>query len=182
MSVESALDQLIERYQRAYQEANTPLVTEAHDEWQAPIYGERLDDDTITWQPIRQSSALQFTDLANALEQPFHDSISALYGRWFAADLAVTFADHPIILLQLHGPEDGERLQANLAGHVLMKRRLRQPITLFIGLAEESDDLLITINNETGAIGLEFVGQQQHEVLAPSLAEFLQQLQPRVVA
>jgi len=182
MSVESALDQLIERYQQAYQQAGVKLVTEAHDEWQAPIYGERVDDDMVEWLPAHQSSALQFTDLANALEQPFHTSLEALYGRWFAADLNVSFANHPLVLLQLHGSEDGERLQANLAGHVLMKRRLRQPITLFIGLAEESDDLLITLNNETGQVGLEFVGREQHEILAETLEEFLQQLQPRVVA
>lgn len=181
MSVASALDQLIESYQTAYQQANVKLTTEAHDAWQAPIYGARINDDEVEWHPVRQTTALQFTDLANALEQPFHDSISALYGRWFAADLNVSFADHPLVLLQLHGAEDGERLQANLAGHVLMKRRLRQPITLFIGLAEESDDLLITLNNQTGQVGLEFVGRDQHEILAESLEAFLQQLRPRVV-
>lgn len=180
-SVVSALDQLIERYQQVYAEHGAALVTEAHDEWQAPIYTQRIDEDTMQWQPVRQAQPMQFSDLANALEQPFHADISDLYGTWFAADLNVSFADHPLVLLQVHGTEDGERLQANLAGHVLMKRRLRQPITLFIGLAEESDDLLITLNNETGQVGLEFVGREQHEILADSVAEFLQKLVPRVV-
>jgi len=181
MSVSNALEQLLERYQQAYAEQGVALMTEAHDEWQAPIYQQRIDEDNIQWQPVRQAQPLQFTDLANALEQPFHTDIGELYGTWFAADLNVSFADHPLVLLQVHGAEDGERLQANLAGHVLMKRRLRQPITLFIGLAEESDDLLITLDNATGQVGLEFVGREQHEILADNLAEFLQKLMPRVV-
>ncbi|PHR64884.1 SecY-interacting protein [Pseudidiomarina marina] len=187
MSLDSVFDQFIHRYRAAYAEANTPLLTEAHDDWQAPIYCQHHADETeangqVQWQPILQQEPLQFDDLANALEQPFHPDIAIFYGRWFAADLNVEYDNHPLILLQNHCREDGERLQANLAGHVLMKRRLRQPITLFIGLAEESDDLLITVDNESGQVGLEFVGQPQHEILAPSLAAFIEKIKPRIVS
>ncbi|WP_339879381.1 SecY-interacting protein [Pseudidiomarina gelatinasegens] len=181
MHIDAALDELIARYQSAYAQAEVPLLTESHDDWQAPIYGKPAEEDLVTWQPVRQAKPMQFDDLANALEQPFHPDIAHFYGRWFAADLNVTFDHHPLVLLQNHCLEDGERLQANLAGHVLMKRRLRQPITLFIGLAEESDDLLVSIDNASGQVGLEFVGQPQHEIVADSLAEFVQKLTPRVV-
>lgn len=181
MHTEAAFDELIARYQSAYAQAGITLNTDSHEDWQAPIYGEATGEGRVQWQPVKQTQPLAFDDLANALEQPFHRDLSTYYGRWYAADLLVTFDHHPLILLQNHCHEDAERLQANLAGHVLMKRRLRQPITLFIGLAEESDDLLITIDNATGQVGLEFVGQPQHEVLAESLSEFLQKLTPRVV-
>src|SRR5690554_4052932 len=181
MHTEDALDQLMARYQSTYAEAACDLITEAHDEWQAPIYVQPLDDDRVRWQPVRQTAPLVFTDLIHALEQPFHPDIPVFFGRWYAGDLNVTYQHHPLILLQNHCQQDGERLLANMAGHVLMKRRLKQPITLFIGLAEESDDLLISLDNETGVIGLEFVGMPQHEKLADSLADFLQDLTPRVV-
>ncbi|GAB3291845.1 SecY-interacting protein [Pseudidiomarina andamanensis] len=187
MSLVTVFDDFIHRYSTAYAEVNIPLLTEAHEDWQAPIYrqpegNEAAAEELVHWQPILQQEPLQFDDLANALEQPFHPDIAIFYGRWFAADLNVEYDNHPLILLQNHCREDGERLQANLAGHVLMKRRLRQPITLFIGLAEESDDLLITVDNESGQVGLEFVGQPQHEILAPSLAAFIEKIKPRIVS
>lgn len=183
MTITAALDDLIDRYLAAYQAAAVPLVTEANDAWQAPIYTAAVgSEDTVTWHPVRQQRALDFSDLMNALEEPFHPDFVAYFSRWFSADLAVDWESHPLWLLHLHGDDDAERMLANQAGHVLMKRRLKQPITLFLGLAEESDDLLITLDNENGAVGLEFVGQQQHEILAPSLEEFLRKSTPRVVA
>lgn len=182
MTINDALDDLIARYIAAYEAAQVPLVTEANDAWQAPIYTAAVgSDDTVGWQPVRQQQAVDFTDLVNALEEPFHEDFMAYFSRWFSADLAVLWEQHPLWLLHLHGDDDAERMLANQAGHVLMKRRLKQPITLFLGLAEESDDLLITLDNQTGVVGLEFVGQEQHETLAPSLAEFLTKSTPRVV-
>ncbi|MBG23203.1 MAG: SecY-interacting protein [Idiomarinaceae bacterium] len=182
MTITAALDDLIQRYQQAYQDANTALITEANDEWQAPIYlGAVRSDDTVRWQPVRQAEAVDFTDLMNALEEPFHEDFKAYFSRWYSADLAVLWQQHPLWLLHMHCHEDAERMLANQAGHVLMKRRLKQPITLFLGLAEESEDLLITLDNATGAVGLEFVGKPQHETLAASLAEFLAESTPRVV-
>ncbi|WP_411358579.1 SecY-interacting protein Syd [Pseudidiomarina salilacus] len=186
MTISSALDALLVRYQEAYQQAAVPLMTEANGDWQAPIYvgAPTLVDDTIEfvqWQPVRQAQALDFSALMNALEQPFHQDFVEYFSRWFSADLAVSWQQHPFWLLHMHGAEDAERMLSNQAGHVLMKRRLRQPMTLFLGIAEESDDLLITLDNESGAVGLEFVGQNQHETLAANLAEFLAKTTPRVV-
>lgn len=182
MMITAALDDFIDRYLAAYKAADVALITEANDAWQAPIYTAEVGaEDTVTWQPVRQQQALDFSDLMNALEEPFHQDFVDYFSRWFSADLAVHWDSHPLWLLHLHGDDDAERMLANQAGHVLMKRRLKQPITLFLGLAEESDDLLITLDNQTGAVGLEFVGQEQHEILAPSLAEFLQKSTPRVV-
>lgn len=182
MMLSTAFDQLITRYVDFYQHHGVDLWVEINSDWQAPIYQQVTDDpDYCHWQPQIQQQPRGFDDLAAALEQPLHESVAELYSRWYAADLALSWQQQPLWLLQVHGPEDSERMQANLAGHVLMKRRLRQPITLFIGIAEESDDLLITVDNESGAVGLEYVGRPQHEVLAANLTEFLTNLSPRLV-
>lgn len=180
--LQTAFDQLITRYVDFYQQHGVELLVERNPQWQAPIY-QRVDDhaDYCHWQPQIQQQPRSFDDLAAALEQPLHESVADLYSRWYAADLAVSWQQQPLWLLQVHGPEDCERMQANLAGHVLMKRRLRQPITLFIGLADESDDLLVSVDNASGAVGLEYVGQPQHHILAPNLTEFLANLSPRLV-
>lgn len=182
MMLTTAFDRLISAYLDFYQQHRVDLLVEINPQWQAPIYlRESNDADYWHWQPQIQQQPRSFDQLAAALEQPLHSSMSELYSRWYAADLALSWQQQPLWLLQVHGPEDSERLQANLAGHVLMKRRLRQAITLFIGVAADSDDLLITLDNDSGAVGLEWVGQPQHETLAPNLSEFLQQLSPRLV-
>ena len=71
-----------------------------------------------------------------------------------------------------------ERLQENLIGHIMMKRRLKQPATLFFALTDD-DDYLISLDNSTGEVLLERVGKRAEQVLAPSMADFLSALTPR---
>jgi SecY interacting protein Syd len=82
-------------------------------------------------------------------------------------------------LLQPWNQGDFERLQQNLVGHILMKRRLKQPETFFIALTDE-DDFILTVHNTSGEVMLEQVGLLPKEVVAPNLAEFLQSIQPSV--
>lgn len=171
---EDALDALMTRYQETHPVRHTEYVKE----WNSPIYGKIIDDDTVEWTPCRQETALSFAELEKALELTFHHSVKTLFGRWYAGDLNLDFDGHPVSLLQVQSAEDGERLLANLAGHILMKRRLKQPETIFIGLGIDKDDLLLSIQNDTGAVGLEWVGQAQHEVLADSLQDWLEQCMP----
>ena len=174
-NLESVLDNLI----ASYVEKLPVRYTEYVSEWDSPIYGTVIDDDTVEWSPVKQASPLSFEDLEKALERTFHDSIKTVFGRWFAGDLSLEYDGHPVTLLQVQSPEDGERLLANLTGHILMKRRLKQPETVFIGLGVENDDLLVSIDNSTGQVGLEWVGKEQHECLADSLEDWLIKCQPK---
>ncbi|MTJ02095.1 SecY-interacting protein [Idiomarina piscisalsi] len=174
-NLESALDDLIERYVEQLPIRYTEYVAE----WDSPIYGSVVDEDTVEWAPVKQTSPLSFNELESALEITFHDSIKAVFGRWFAGDLSLEYDGHPVTLLQVQSLEDGERLLANLTGHILMKRRLKQPETVFIGLGVENDDLLVSIDNATGQVGLEWIGKEQHECLAESLEEWLATCQPK---
>jgi len=178
LSAEQAFDDLLQRYQTFYENSAVPMLAPVVEDWTCPIHVRDFDAAQFVWQPQRQQQPQVFTDLEAALEQPFHPDFAILYQRWYAADLNVSWQQHPLVLLQVMGPEDAEQLQVNMAGHVLMKRRLRQPPTLFLGLAAEADDLLVTLDNDSGKIGLEWVGKPQHEILADSLAAFLQGLTP----
>lgn len=172
------LDQLIE----CYQQQVSPLVTEYVEDWQSPIYGEVIDQDSVHWRAVKQQPTLDFSALEEALEIEFHPSVKDFFGRWYAGDLSVVYHQaeehHPVSLLQVQAAEDGERLLENITGHILMKRKLKQPETIFIGMAEEADDLLLTIDNDSGAVGLEWIGKQQHLQLTDGLAQFLQCCSP----
>jgi len=60
-----------------------------------------------------------------------------------------------------------------------MKQRLKQAETVFFAVTDE-EDMIITINNETGAVWVERVGCEPHKKLADSLAQFLTNIIPRV--
>ena len=77
--------------------------------------------------------------------------------------------------------DDMVRLQQNLVGHVLMKRRLDQPETLFFAVTDE-EDFILSVDNQSGEVVLEQVGLLPQEVLAPDLASFLASLEPVVMS
>lgn len=175
MATEFAIDALMQRLSAAAPEG---LLTDYHEAFASPIWRSEPDaDEQARWLPVAQTQSWDWASLENALEQPVPEPLQRYYERWFSADIEAVWGAHGVILLQVMGPEDIERLQTNLVGHILMKRRLRQPITFFIGLAADTDDLLITLDSETHAIGLEWVGQPQHEQLALSMDAFLAGLQ-----
>ena len=63
-NLESVLDNLIE----SYVEKLPVRYTEYVSEWDSPIYGTVIDDDTVEWSPVKQASPLSFEDLEKALE------------------------------------------------------------------------------------------------------------------
>lgn len=174
-TLEESIDALMTRYQNEVPKRYTEYV----EEWKSPIYGKVVDDDTVEWTPCRQPESLNFDELESALELTFHDSIKTVFGRWYSGDLALNYQGHAINFLQVQSVEDGERLLANITGHILMKRKLKQPETVFIGLAGHDDGLLLTIDNQSGAVGLEWVGKEQHDILASSLSEWLNDCKPQ---
>lgn len=178
-SIYQAMQALHQRYQQAYEAAGTLPRTEYLSNWDAPCYRGKPKSGEIAWQAVEQTPALDFSGVEKGLEMPIQASVQRFYNSFYAGDLMVRFREQFLVLLQVMHPEDGERLQQNLIGHVLMKQRLRQHITLFIGLTDE-DDLLLTVNNDTGAVGLEYVGKEQHAILAGDMEVFLQRLEPIV--
>lgn len=178
---ETNLAELHQRYHSAYKLAGVKPQTEYIDEWNAPCYDGEVRYGCIPWRSVRRSSVLDFSNIEHGLESQIHNSVKTFYGLYYAADLHVEVGAHAITLSQIMCDEDAERLQRNLIAHVLMKRQLQQEVTLFIGTSEDSDDLIVSVDNLSGKVGLEYAGKPHHKVLSESLADFLSMAQPRVI-
>lgn len=173
----SALAALHQRYQTFYEQRGELPQAEYLSGWDASCYQGRPQSGMIGWRAVKQETPVNFADTEVALEMQIQDSVKSFFGGYWAGDMEVRFQDHNLTLLQLIHPEDGDRLLTNLIGHVLMKRQLNQPETLFIGLGP-ADDILVTVDNKSGAVGLEYVGKEQHELLASDLSSLLERAEP----
>ncbi|RTE86983.1 MULTISPECIES: SecY-interacting protein [Gammaproteobacteria] len=178
-ATEALLLALHEKHQLQHEKEGTLPVTDYVEEWEAPCYlKEHLEsgEEQIAWKWVKQQPKTDFANVEKALELEIDSQLQNFFATVWAGDIDVSFRDRALTLLQVQGPEDMERLQQNLIGHVMMKQRLKQPITWFIGLTDE-DDLLLTVSQETGVVGLEYVGKEQHEVLSSDLPTFLKELE-----
>ncbi|CUS49286.1 MAG: SecY interacting protein Syd [Idiomarinaceae bacterium HL-53] len=182
----AAIKSLHERYAQAHQAENISMLTEYIEAWNAPCYvsdAETIKTEQgnllIPWQAAEQSEPADFKNVEQALETKIPQSVKTFFNTFWAGDLDCLWEQTPVILLQVQSEEDMRRLQENLIGHVLMKRRLKQPETIFIGVGEE-EDLLITVTLDSASVGFEYVGKEQHLVVADSLPMFLQKLTPLI--
>ncbi len=177
MSVALLLEQLHHQFSEntLKNTAKYPLI--AHDEqWPSPCeLGEVDEQGNIQWQGVRQQPAGSLNNLAKALELEFPTALSELYGHMYGGSVLAIIDGHQIELLQAWNSDDFDMLQQNITGHVLMKRKLKQPETVFIGLTDK-EDLLVSVLIHTGEVCLEHVGKKTHHVLAPNIESFLKAL------
>ena len=134
-------------------------------------------EDPERWRPWSRPQPVSLQNIASALECEFHPAIHDYYGHGFAGPLTASFKGLAVTLVQSWNEEDFERLQQNLVAHVLMLRRLKLPITLFLATVPD-ESRVISLDNETGEVVLEQLGQKKRWVLAESLPAFLQRLSP----
>jgi SecY interacting protein Syd len=139
-------------------------------------YGD-VNDGQVAWWPVAQTDALDFSGLEQGLNLTLHPSVKAFYATLWGADLPVRHPRGAAGLLLLWHPGDFIRLQQNLIGHVLMKRRLKQRETLFFAVTDEEDTMLSVLNS-SGEVYLEHTGQEVSQLLAPDLLSFLRALEP----
>ena len=177
MSVAMQLAQLHQRFSEKTikNTQKQPLI--AHDEqWPSPCeIGTADENGMIQWQAVVREPVGSLINLANALELEFPDELSQFYGHMFAGSILASVDGHQVELLQAWNEDDFDLLQQNITGHVLMKRKLKQAPSVFIGLTDQ-DDLLVTVLVETGEVCLEYVGKKPHHVLAKNLSEFIASL------
>jgi len=95
----------------------------------------------------------------------------------FAGDMHARLQQRRLTLLQVWSEEDFIRLQENLIGHLIMKRRLKQSPTLFIATTD-SEQEMVAVCNLTGEVILEEPGRNKREILSPSVRTFLDDIQP----
>ncbi|WP_343554324.1 SecY-interacting protein [Pantoea sp.] len=134
-------------------------------------------DDRVLWQPQPFTLPATLEAVERALDLQLQPEITAFYTTQFAGDMTAQFVDRPITLLQVWSEDDFTRLQENLIGHLVMKRRLRQSPTLFIATTE-SDNEVIAVCNLTGEVIVEEPGTKKREILSPGIKTFLNDLQP----
>ena len=154
------------------------LTTQFDPLWPSPCINESIEALTegqeVTWTPVARPVD-DMSEFGRALDLDLSAPLLEFYAAFYAEHLEVTINQGKITLLQAWNEEDFERLQENLIGHVLMKRRLKQADTLFIGLPE-NDNYLISVLMSTGEVMLEPVGKEPTEVISPSLTHFFESL------
>ena len=180
-NVATALDKFIDDYVQKAVEYPELLQIAYDPEWPSPCYAcDIKSEGSVSWQPVKRLKKESFKDLENALGITIHQDLVSFYGRYWSDNLNAKTSKGSLQLLQPWNEDDFIRLQQNLVGHVLMKKRLKQPETLFFALTDE-EDFILTLDNQTGEVVLEQIGLRPQEVVAPDLASFLQSLQPDLV-
>ena len=131
----------------------------------------------MSWTPVLRKTPGDFKGIETALEMKIHPDAVSFFGRYWSDNLNAETKQGKLQLLQAWNEADFQRLQENLIGHLLMKRRLKQAESVFFALTDE-DDFILSIDNVSGAVLLEQIGLVAKETLAPDLASFIDQLQP----
>lgn len=175
MTLDTALDEFISRFRQHHND----MTIEFDPEWPSPCYGQNTEPGTrVPWCPVRQTQNNHFQNVESAMGLTLDPQYCEYFTRYYSENLPATAEQGNCELLQVWNQDDFERLQQNLIGHLLMKKRLKQSPTLFFALTDE-DDFILTIDNESGRVMLEQVGKQPVREVADDLATFLTGLTPR---
>ncbi len=175
-NVTSALTEFHRRYLDSHAHVNNALpVIEADAEWPSPCEQGKADDEYCYWKPVACHGGLDFSGMEQALNITLHPDLKMFYTSFYSNNLTARCADGDLELLQPWNKDDFERLQENLIGHTMMKRKRHQPETFFIA-ATDDDEIIISVINETGEVWAERVGQNPHRKLADSIADFINTL------
>jgi len=137
------------------------------------------DEEQVYWLPRQPEGDLTLAGVERALELQLQPGAWAFYASQLAGDMLASFNGRPLELLQVWSEPDGIRIQENLIGHLLMQKRLKLPPTLFIATTD-SELTLVSLSNLTGEVMLEEIGRKSRSVLAPTLRDFLDGLEPRM--
>jgi len=166
----------LSEYQKRYQ--HLPLI-EKDEQWPSPCLANDYDEKHQYWQPYNVDEQLTFDNVEEALELTIHDDFKTYFTTIFSDTLDASCHEGALSLLFAWSKDDFQRLQENVIGHILMKQKLKQPVTLFFALTDD-DNMILTLNNESGEVWVEKVGKKAHKKVANSLADFVHSLLPRV--
>jgi SecY interacting protein Syd len=156
--------------------AGLPII-EKDDDWISACQQDDYDEHNVYWRPVKSDTVLSFDNIENALEISLHQDIKTYFSTFFSESINAISEDGELSLLFAWNHDDFDRLQENIIGHILMKKRLKQDNTIFFAVTDE-DDMILSINNETGEVWVERVGCKAHKKLADSLNDFIGQLTP----
>jgi SecY interacting protein Syd len=121
--------------------------------------------------------AANISAVERALDIVVQPPAHSYYTTQFAGDMQARLAGETMTLLQTWSPDDFQRMQENLIGHLVVQKRLKLSPTLFIATLD-SELEVISVCNLSGEVLKETLGTRKRTTLAPSLASFLNQLEP----
>ncbi len=175
----AALDRLIRRYLDSCQRSSGSLPIQEHDPaWPSECQvGEPDADGMIRWRPRERDAAADVSGLERALDVQIHPDIKSFYGSYWGSAMELEAAEGGVSLIQIWNDDDFDRLAENIIGHAMVKQRIHAPLTIFIACTDE-DELMLSVDNETGCVVLEEPGSPPIREVSPSLVEFLDRLQP----
>ena len=153
-----------------------PIIAK-DDNWISSCQQSDYDENNIHWRPVEIDINLSFKNIESALDIYLHPDIKTYFSTYFSESINAKCEDGGISLLFAWNKEDFHRLQENIIGHILMKKRLKQDNTIFFAVTDE-DDIILSINNDSGEVWVERVGFKAHKKLANSLNCFINQLTP----
>jgi SecY interacting protein Syd len=167
-------------YVQAYQQKFQHLpITERDKNWLSPCEQGIHQENYSLWQPVKADDELTFDNVESALEATLHSDIKAYFTSIFSDTLDASCEEGNLSLLFAWNKDDFARLQENIIGHILMKGKLKQKLTVFFAVTD-NEDHIISVDNESGEVWVEKVGCEAHKKLADSIAEFITQLSPNL--
>lgn len=177
-TTQTQLFDFFERFKTLWQTQKQSLPQAVFDpQWISPCQVGEVENQLIHWSPVKRESAIDLSNIEQALDIKLHPSIVDFFCSAYSAGLPAVCQEHPIELIQVWNDEDFHLLQENMIAHFMMQKRLKQPPSMFI--ASCSDEMqIVSVLNETGKVQLETLGKGQEAVLAESLADFLATLTP----
>ncbi len=168
----------VEKYQQEF--GHLPLV-EIDEQWKSPCTLDKFNESLVQWQPVIIKESLSFGNIEKALEIEIHQDISNYFMSIYSESVPASCSEGHLSLLFAWCEADFERLQENIIGHVLMKQKLKQPITIFFAVTDEEDTIL-SVNNENGEVWAERVGCIPHKKVAEDIESFINSLEPLIQA
>ncbi len=175
----TALDRLMHRYVENCQNVTGSLPVQKYDPaWPSQCQvGEPTADGMVRWKPRERDSNADFTGLEHALEVEIHTDIKCFYGSYWSGTMEFKAAEGGVTLIQVWNEDDFDRLAENILGHAIAKQRIKAPLTIFIACTDEGE-LMLSVENDTGRVVLEEPGSEPIREISPSVAEFLERLDP----
>ena len=167
-------------YLQAYQHRFEHLpITHQVEDWPSPCEQGIHEEEFSLWHPIKLEETLTFNNVEAALEVTIHHDIKQYFTTMYSDSLDASCAEGDLSLLFAWSAEDFARLQENIIGHILMKTKLKQKLTIFFATTDD-DNHIISLDNDSGEIWVEKVGCEPHKKIADTLVEFISQLAPRI--
>ncbi|MGL4716047.1 MAG: SecY-interacting protein Syd [Aeromonas sp.] len=172
----SALAHFFGRWQRDGEARRGLPLCAWEADWCSPCQLSEPVDGQISWRPYLRPEPADFTAMADALELVLHPSAIALFGHWFSQPVPCLFKGLRLELMVPWNEADLDLLKENQIGHLLMLRKLKRPPSIFIATTR-NEMTLISLDNDSGQVWLEWLDSGRRLPLAPSLSVFLERLE-----